>query len=263
VNQSTDRFDERITTVIVVEDEDYIRSSLVRKVQNSGHRFKVVGSYGDGRSALEALDQRCPDILITDIRMPVMDGLELLRRALDSHPELNSIVVSGYDDFDYARRAIQFQAKAYLLKPVKQEELNEALFRISLVIETERDQGIGSFAESVRKRRNAEELVMAIQTQLRTNYAQPLSLSAMAADFGFSAAYLTKVFSSRLGYSPSRYLTIVRINAAKNLLRSRRDLSVAEVAELSGYSDQFYFSRVFKQETGLSPLKYRNEAESP
>lgn len=113
--------------VIIVDDEDYIRDLLVKNIRNSELGIEVVAVAGDGEEALEQILRLEPDIVITDISMPFMNGLELIRRMQSAELHTKSVVISGYDEFDYAKQAISLGVKDYLLKPFLPGELAEVL----------------------------------------------------------------------------------------------------------------------------------------
>lgn len=113
--------------VIIVDDEDYIRNLLVKNIQNMNLDIEVVGVAGDGEEALKLILNQEPDIVITDISMPFMNGLELIKEMQTAGLHAKSVVISGYDEFDYARQAISLGVKDYLLKPFLPKELREVL----------------------------------------------------------------------------------------------------------------------------------------
>ncbi|SFT04223.1 response regulator [Paenibacillus sp. BC26] len=116
--------------LLIADDEQLMRQGIMKKIQMSGLPITSVFEAGDGAEALRMLHEVKPDIVITDIRMPLMDGLTFLKEAAQAMPELQFIVISGYGEFDYARKAIQFGVTDYLLKPVDKEELKESLLRV-------------------------------------------------------------------------------------------------------------------------------------
>lgn len=113
--------------VVVAEDEVLIQRDLIKKINESSTDFQVVGASQTGIQALDLIEKEAPFLLITDIRMPVMDGLELIQRAREIHPDLDAIIISGYSEFEYAQTAIHLQVKEYLLKPVDKVKLEETL----------------------------------------------------------------------------------------------------------------------------------------
>ena len=114
-------------TVIVADDEQEIRRSLIRKVDWGSVGFQVIGEAENGAEALELTEKLEPDLLLTDIRMPFISGIELARQVREIRPATQIAFLSGFDDFSYAREAVRLQVKDYLLKPIRRTELEEIL----------------------------------------------------------------------------------------------------------------------------------------
>lgn len=244
-------------SVVVAEDEELILNNLVKKIEAADPRLRIVHAAQDGKSALDFVRDRQADVVVTDIRMPVMDGIELIK-ALHLHfPHIRKIIVSGHADFEYARKALRFDVNEYLLKPVKANELRSALSQIVASIEGERarlcGQGKGLPAQADR----SEAIVQLVQHYLRENFTRDVSLEEIARHYNFTSSYLSKIFIKHTGESPLKYVIALRINEAKYLLAHQRSLSVKEVGERVGYDDQFYFSRIFKQVTGMTPKEFQ------
>jgi len=113
--------------VLVMDDEEKVCSLVCALILWDELGLELVGTAGDGLEGLKLIEEKNPDILITDIRMPSLDGLELIERAKSVNPNLQVIIISGYRQFDYAKKAIKFGVSDYLLKPIKQNELQNAL----------------------------------------------------------------------------------------------------------------------------------------
>lgn len=113
--------------VIVVDDEDWICKLIRRIVDWDALGFRIVANAGDGLSALDLIKEHKPDLVITDIRMPGLDGLGLIKAVREQNLDVEFIIISGYSDFEYARSAITFEAQAYLLKPLDKDEFLDAL----------------------------------------------------------------------------------------------------------------------------------------
>ncbi|MFB9276008.1 response regulator [Cohnella cellulosilytica] len=126
--------------VLVVEDEPPIARSLARMIEAEKPDFKVTACVINGKAALEWLEREEADIVFTDIRMPSMDGIELMSRLNRQYPELPKVVVSGYQDFEYARKAIRHQALDYLLKPVERTELRKVLGKLEEMVRSRADE---------------------------------------------------------------------------------------------------------------------------
>ena len=116
--------------VLLVDDEYYVRQSLLRRIRNlENEDFKVIGEAENGEEALDMLRKHDIQLVITDIRMPVMDGLDLTRKILEQYPHILTVILTGYADFEYARKALRYGAFDYLLKPVSEESLDNLLSR--------------------------------------------------------------------------------------------------------------------------------------
>lgn len=248
-----------VIKVVIAEDEDIIRGTLVRKLEGLDQAIRIVGSAQDGKEALELVKREQPDLLITDIRMPVMDGIELIGSIHRYYPRMRKIITSGFADFEYARQAIQYNVIEYLLKPIATSELARVYNRVKTLIEAERtdyNPPVKSLQPSGADT-DTDELVQMVQGFMREHYRENLSLEQIARSFNFTASHLSKVFMKHTEESPSRYLMSLRIHEAKYLLRNHAHLSVKEVGEQVGYCDPFYFSRIFKQMTGFTPKEFQ------
>ncbi|MBD2871982.1 response regulator transcription factor [Paenibacillus arenilitoris] len=246
--------------ILVAEDEDLIRNHLVRKINELGEAVNVVGTAQDGKEALGLMQSGQPDLLVTDIRMPVMDGMALIKHMHLYHPRVRNIITSGYADFEYARQAMQYGVTDYLLKPISADELHRVLLRVKEAVDSEESAFRANMQGMHSTGMNTGEIVGSVQRYLREHFRKDVSLEQIARHFNFNASYLSKLFMKHTGELPSRYLMTLRINEAKYLLANHRHLSVKEVGERVGYPDQFYFSRIFKQMTGCTPKDYVNES---
>ncbi|MCH3971548.1 MAG: response regulator [Oscillospiraceae bacterium] len=243
----------RIYKYIVAEDEPLIRRNVLKKIGALNLPFAAAGDAGDGATALKLVEEHLPHIVITDIRMPVMDGLTLAHHLYENHPQVHCIILSGYDDFKYAQEAIKYNVNDFLLKPVKPEELKKALHRVLLQLDAEHQ----SQDELQIQGESAEELNTLLVDYLRANYRTDISLGRLAEQFGFSQEYLTKTFKKYNQDTPLKYIGKLRIASAKQLLLNEPGMEIKKIGEYVGYPDSFYFSRVFKSNTGEYPSEYR------
>lgn len=238
--------------VLLADDEYMLRQSLKRRITEIDESFRITAECGEGKSALTALEDGNIQVVFTDIRMPEMDGLELAKSIHEKYPEIITVILTGYADFEYAQEAIRQGVFDYLLKPVSEEKLSAILEKISLklqeIYELPDDEGISG--------KSAAEIVKQTERYIKEHFREEIDFGALAGDLGFSSAYLSRIFTKNKGESPVKYLTSMRIKEAKRLL-ANTDEPIARVGELSGYPDQFYFSRTFRKETGENPTKYR------
>ncbi|WP_461812886.1 response regulator transcription factor [Faecalimonas sp.] len=138
-------------TVIIADDEEEIRRSLIRKIDWENIGFKVIGEAANGEDALELVEKLEPDLLLTDVKMPFISGIELARQVREIRPTIQIAFLSGYDDFSYAQQAIQYNIVSYMLKPISSEEITNELKNIKNKIERK-------FEEFATKTPNAEKM---------------------------------------------------------------------------------------------------------
>ncbi|MDY2660322.1 MAG: response regulator [[Ruminococcus] gnavus] len=245
--------------VIIAEDEELILNNLVQKV-NAHPEFKVTGSAQTGTGALELVKENLPVLLITDIRMPVMDGMELLTKTRELYPDMHFIIISGFSDFEYAREALHLKVYDYLLKPVSQDDIHETLFRLQKELELEKENYQSYFSEDYTHIAPAK-IARLLHEFITTHYQDTLNLSIIAQTMNYSQSYLTKIFLQEYNCTPIKYLNSLRLQKACSLLIYNPELTISQIATLTGYEDQGYFSRTFKKNMGISPLQYRKNHE--
>lgn len=140
-------------SIILVDDEEEVRKSIIKKIDWESAGFKVVGDAENGEDALEKIEVLEPDVVLTDIRMPYMDGLTLAEKIRQRYPSTKVVIFSGYDDFEYAQKAIKLNVTEYILKPVNVEELTSILKKIksNLDEEIEEKRNVSRLRENYRK----------------------------------------------------------------------------------------------------------------
>lgn len=201
--------------------------------------------------ALEEIEKKKPDVLITDIRMPGMDGLELMKEIRKKKLDTKVVLVSGYAEFDYAQKAIRMGAVDYLLKPVEAETFAKVLENLEKML----DERGGKQEEQPEEILNPSALENIVE-EIQARYNENITLTGFSEKHNISAGHLSNLLKERLGMSFSEYITAKRVQKAKELLADER-LSVEKVANEVGYKDYFYFTKVFKKAVGISPSKYR------
>lgn len=246
----------KLYKVIVVEDEALIRHNITKKIHELNTGFEVIGEAMDGKSALALIEATRPHLVITDIQMPIMNGLELAKNIYYKYPQILIVIISGFSEFNYARKAIEYQVKDYLLKPINSEELLEVMTKIKLQL----DANLDSLTDIVNSKNDSispENLIQAVELYIRSNYTKDLTVEAIAKSLNFSPDYLSRVYKKYTGQTPLKYLIHLRINTAKQILDSNDKIEIKNVGEMVGYPDQYYFSRIFKTHTGYYPSEYR------
>ena len=238
--------------VLLVDDEIMIREGFKQLFDWQAHDCEVVGEAGDGMEALTQIDPLRPDIVIMDINIPIMNGLKVIQLSRIKHPNTAFVIVSGYDDFSYCREALRLQITDYILKPVNYEEFGTCIDNLKISLFERR---VSSAAEPEKQE---ERAITGITRYLQEHLAEEISLSVLAEQFHLNPQYISQLFKSEIGVNFLVYLTNIRMEKAKKLLLSTA-LSIAEVAEQSGYGDYRVFTKVFKKSEGITPSQYRRD----
>lgn len=236
--------------VLLVDDEIMIREGFKRLFDWEAHGCQVVGEAADGMEAMAKIDSLHPDIVIMDINIPIMNGLKVIQAARVKHPQMAFVIVSGYDDFSYCQQALRMKITDYLLKPVNYEEFGSCIDNLKISLFR---QQAASEPEQQEQR-----VITGLTRYLQEHLAEDVSLSVLAEEFHLSAQYISQLFKSEIGVNFLAYLTNIRMEQAKKLLLSS-SLSIAEVAEQSGYADYRVFTKVFKKNEGITPSQYRRD----
>ena len=228
-------------SVYIADDEMWVIVGLKKRIEKTGLPFQVIGEANNGVMALEEIEKKKPDILFTDIRMPGYSGLELLELLRKKELQTKVILISGYAEFEYAQSAIRNGAYDYLLKPIDQEKLQIVLERIL---------GDGAGILENEQELVAPSTIRKIMDEIKEHYTENITLTGLAEKYAISVSYLSELLKEHLQLSSKR------IQKAKELLADE-SLSIEQIAEQTGYNDYFYFTKVFKKNTGISPSKYR------
>lgn len=239
--------------VVLADDEAWVMVGLKKLIEKSNLPFVVVGQAEHGVAALEEIEKKRPNVLFTDIRMPGIDGLTLLEKLAERGIAIKVVYISGYAEFEYARRACSLGAFDYLLKPVEQEKMNDVLLRLAGQLDLEVEGKKGQIPESG----SADRMDQIIQ-EIQRRYTENLTLTDLAESYGVSISHLSAMVKAKLNMPFSDYVTMRRLEKAKQLLRDEA-LSIQQVADQAGYQDYFYFTKVFKKNVGISPSKFRKQ----
>lgn len=238
--------------VLLVDDEIIIREGFKRLFDWEAHDCQVVGEAADGMEALARIDTLHPDIVIMDINIPIMSGLKVIQLSRMKHPQIAYVIVSGYDDFSYCQQALRMQITDYILKPVNYEEFGTCIDNLKISLFERR------IAATEAPGKQEERVITGITRYLQEHLSQEVSLSVLAERFHLNPQYISQLFKNEIGVGFLVYLTNIRMERAKHLLLST-SLSVAEVAEQSGYGDYRVFTKVFKKSEGITPSQYRRD----
>ena len=241
-------------SIMIVEDEYLVRQGIASLVNYEQFGMQVIAQAENGIEAWQKFQENPADILLTDINMPQMNGLELAKLVRDQAPKCHIVFLTGYDDFDYARTAIKLGADDYLLKPFSKDDVEEMLAKVQTKLDKERKK---AQIQNLVDQGQRSELEEAIHERLADS---ELSLKSLASQLGFSPSYLSVLIKKELGLPFQDYLIQERMKKAKLLLLTT-DLKIYEIAEQVGFEDMNYFSQRFKQVVGLTPRQFKKGEE--
>lgn len=245
--------------VLVVEDEEMIRKGIVLAVDWAALDCVVVGEAANGEEALSAVERYAPSLIITDLKMPKMDGIEMLRQLRERGNQAYVIILTAYDSFAYAQSALRLGAVDFLLKPFHDGELEQAVQTLRRRMEA-LEGGAGTSLPPIPglKKGDKSKYVLQAMDYIGKHYSDPnITVGEIAQHLGLSEGHLSHTFKKETDYTLLNYLTRYRIHKGMELLRDCR-LKVYEVAERVGYKDITYFSTTFKKLVGISPSEYQD-----
>lgn len=249
--------------VAIIDDEPIIVEGLMRIIQWEKYNCKVIATANDGMEGITLIKEHKPNIIISDIAMPGLDGLSMIAALKSEYPNLMISILTGYRDFDYAQKAIKLGVTRFMLKPSNLDEIEEALK--AMIQELKERNILGAEDKDVSEENNVTGLtdtgsfiVKNAIKYIEENYNQKLTLSEVAEKTYVSQWHLSKLLNRHTQQNFSELLNNVRIKEAKKLLKCP-ELRIGDVAEEVGFIDMAHFSRVFKKTTGMSANEYRNK----
>lgn len=250
--------------LLIVDDEVGIRNGLANFFPWAKLGFQVVGQARNGEQALRMIkeDEEPIDVVITDIKMPVMDGLKLIEQLKKCDFPGKIIFLSAYNEFEYARRGLQLGVYDYILKPTDYRKIAELFERLKKELDS--DCGNEKYgAESLYDKTGFDykgKIIKEVKEYVKKNYAE-IKLADAAAHVNLSSSYLSVLFSAEAGMSFSEYVQMVRLQEAARLLAETYS-KIYEISERVGYNNSKNFTRAFRKFYGMSPRDYRNKGQN-
>lgn len=256
--------------VILVDDEPWILIGLRKSFKWTEMGFEIIGETTNPLEALKLIETKKPDVVFMDVCMPVINGLELIKKARDFGSNSEFVIVSGFADFSYAQEALRYGAFDYLLKPIQKEQTDSILRKLKEhLLHKNNQQGENQINVALNENNKVENPGIAKQEQhevalnfpnllkyVDENYTQELYLKELAGRFYINFTYCSELFKKVTGKTFSEYLTQLRMKKAAELLTSGL-MSVEEACNKVGYRDYYYFNKVFKKSFGTTPSKYK------
>jgi len=240
--------------VVVVDDEVETRESICQYFPWSALGFVIDGQFDNGRAALEYILNNPVHVVLSDIKMPEMSGIELAKELYQFGYNAKVILLSAYTDFQYAKQALVYGVKDYVVKPSRYEELMEVFTRVR--DELVKDQPTDAKNNSAEGNFNYDqEVISKVKTYLDENF-QDATLEDAAALVKMNPSYLSYFFKQKTGTNFSSYLLSLRMQKAANYLKDVHN-KIYDVSSMVGYSNPKNFTRTFRTYFGKTPVEFR------
>ncbi|MBN1411241.1 MAG: response regulator [Spirochaetales bacterium] len=227
--------------ILIADDEEMIRYSLRSMI--SDMNLKIIHTFeaSDGEEMIKVSRKQRPDIILVDIRMPRVTGLEAIKACKTFLPKTKFIIISSYEDFEYAREAMKLGVNDYLLKPVKPEELKSA---------------IESTIEEFNEPDDSMELVDQVKAFIENNYMHDIGTAQIARNFSITPNYLSHVFHKKAGVKLINYLTDLRMKKSVEYLKIP-GIKIYQVAKKVGFPNSKHFTKIFLKYYECLPSEYQ------
>lgn len=235
--------------ILIVEDEPFERRALKVIIEEEfADKKMVISEASTGLEAVKSAIENEPDVVLLDIEMPELNGLECLSSLRNAGIVAPVLVLTAYSEFEYAQQALKLGVKDYLLKPISRRKLIAALSAV--VPKRSRNQ-------TTALRTRAERTVVVVTALIESHMTQSLTLEQIGERIGLSPAYISRCFRDVTGHPFKEYVSAMQMQIVLDLLREP-GASIARVARAVGFSDPNYFCKVFKRTYGVTPSEFRN-----
>ena len=261
--------------LLIVDDGHYVVEYLKHLLDWSKFGITFIETCTNSIKARERLDEGDIDILITDIRMPEVSGIDLLQRVKERGLGTRGIILSGYSQFEYAQQAIRLSAFDYLLKPVDKDDMEKAMRKLTRSLAAEAEAAVSgpghascheaipaAAATQQDAQRMADSscsnsrLIGKVQAYISEHLEEGLSLEELAGTVHLHPVYLSKLYKQETGENLSGYIQAKRLEKASGLLLNS-GLHVVDISRMVGYKKPQYFIKLFKTQYGITPYQYR------
>lgn len=240
--------------IVIVEDEAIELQELSMIINTAKLDLKLVGSASNGIEGEKIINELCPDIVISDIRLPGQTGLDMLSKVI---PEVKAIILSGYSDFKYMQNAIRIGVEDYLLKPIDNEDLIKALKKTILELKKDKQDAPNNVVKFDLPDSVPNHLINASIKFVKDNYQQQVGLQEAAQFLNVSETHLSRLFKEIVKINFLTYLNTYRINKSIDLLINTNE-NINEIANKCGFVTPGYFAKLFKRLLNTTPTKFRD-----
>ncbi|OOM15974.1 response regulator transcription factor [Clostridium saccharobutylicum] len=262
---------DNIIKVMIIDDEYLIRNLIKNCIDWNELGMDIIAEASNAVEGLNLINKEKPDIVLTDINMPITDGLDMSKCILERYPDIKVMVITGYNEFEYAKRGIKIGISDFILKPIDEEELTNSLLKLKSEIQNEhlREKEYRNIKEKMvafnniidlndanecdDKNLNIEQIKKFIVKNISNRH---LSLKLVAEYFYVNPSYLSRIFKEKTDKTFSEYIVNTKIKIATEMLKNP-NAKAYEISKKIGIDDPNYFSNWFKKYTGVSIREYK------
>lgn len=236
---------------MIVDDEPLEREVLIMIIKKEYLDICQLFEATNGAEALELAKQNQMDVVLMDVKMPIMDGLVAAEMIKNEVPDCHIIFLTAYDECNFTRKIIESGSDDYLLKPAHPNDIKKALIKYIPVVK----RSVSNSLETVCE----HDDILTVLEYIENNFHLDINLDTLSKLVFLSGQYLSRLFKQETGYTITHYITVRRIEKAKQCLFYSRE-NVMEISEKCGFSDPNYFARVFKKYEGVTPSQYQQQS---
>ena len=234
--------------VMIADDEVYMLEALEKLINWNNLDCRLVYKAKNGEELIDKIKEEVPDIIIADVKMPLVSGMEVAKYIYEHLLPTKVIILTAYADFEYAKLAIEYDVCGYIVKTSAIEEL-PAMLRKAIAKLT--------LPNMLQEEEFPEDILSKLQKYIEDNYMEKLTLSQIAEEVHANGSYLSHLYKSKTGQNLFDAINKMKLKKAKEYLVQGKRIS--EIATLVGFEDVSYFSRVFKKYESCSPRDYERK----
>lgn len=239
--------------LLIVDDEAFERKVIRFMLKKSFTNIEIVDDATNGEDAILLAKKHKPNIIIMDIKMPEKNGLEAQQAIMQFNPNVKTIILTAFDNFNFAQNAIKLGVVDYILKPIRPDELNESINKIISLLQKEK---VGSQSTKDLSSASDKDPIHKAMEYINKNFTKNISLESVSEHIHLNPQYFSRYFKNNTGINFIEYVSKLRVKEGKKLLVSTNK-SISRISMDIGYIDSAYFTKVFIKYEGISPHKYR------
>lgn len=248
-------------SVIVADDQKIIRKCVAKFIHEADSDFDIVGEFDNGADVIEYIKKHDVDVIFTDIIMYDTSGIDIAEYVFRNKLKTRVVIISAYKEFEFARSAVSYGVKDYLIKPTSTNEIRRVLKSLKEEFENISENiNINEFSDAILFEKTEDndknaDIVRKALKYIGQNYEKNISVSDVAKHVYLNEDYFGKIFKKSVGMSFSGYLTKIRMDEAIRLIKTGK-YKIYQISEKVGYNNCNYFIKAFKNVFGCTPKEY-------